>query len=147
MFSKALETNTALTKLSLNRASARTRPRTARNPAPLSPADNQITDAGARALAAGIRANKKNGGKLTKCPVDYNYEMKEAGSTIMAEAMHAAALETAGWESAVVKGALAALRARDNDQTAALLEVLKEIKRELGKTEFKNSVTEFKMQM
>ena len=65
----------------------------------------------------------------------------------MAEAMHAAELETTGAESAVVKDALAALRARDNDQTAALFAVLAEIDKELEKTGFKNRVAEPKKQM
>ena len=65
----------------------------------------------------------------------------------MAEAMHAADLKTTGYESAVFKDALAALRARDNDQTAALFKVLAEIGEELGKTEFKSRVTELKKQM
>ena len=65
----------------------------------------------------------------------------------MAEAMHAAKLEANMFTPAAVKDELAALRARDNDETAALFAVLEEIKNELGKTEFKNRVAAFKKKM
>ena len=113
---------------------------------PPSPAGNKITDVGARALAAGIRANKKNGGKLTTLDFEDN-PMTEAGMTAMAEAFHEAEMETNRYTPTAVKDALAELRARDNDQTAALFKVLAEIGEELGKTEFKSRVTELKKQM
>ena len=111
-----------------------------------SPAANKITDVGAHALAAGIRANKKNGGKLTRVGFENN-PMTKAGMTAMAEAFHEAEMETNYCTPDAVKDALAALRAQDNDQTAKMFEVLEEIKNELGKTEFKNRVAEFKKKM
>ena len=65
----------------------------------------------------------------------------------MAEAFHEAEIETNRYTPTAVKDALAELRARDNDQTAALFKVLAEIGEELGKTEFKSRVTELKKQM
>ena len=61
--------------------------------------------------------------------------MTDAGMKAMADAMHAAGLETNEWTPAAVKDELAELRAGDNDQTAALFKVLAEIGEELGKTE------------
>ena len=73
--------------------------------------------------------------------------MTDDGMKLMAEAIHEAGFKTTGGEDKAVKDALAALRAQDNDQTAKMFEVLEEIKNELGKTEFKNRVAEFKKKM
>ena len=101
---------------------------------------------GARALAAGIRANKKNGGKLERIDFDEN-PMTKAGMTAMAEAFHAAGLETNTWTPAAVKDELAALRARDNAETVDLSGATSEITTELGKKEFKEQVLSQKQRM
>ena len=114
---------------------------------PLSPADNKITDAGARALAAGIRANKKNGGKLTTIEFEGNRKMTDDGMKAMAEAMHAAEVEANHFTPAAVKDELAALRARDNAETVDLSGATTEITTELGKKEFKERVFSHKQRM
>ena len=112
----------------------------------LSPADDQITDEGAAALADGIRANKKNGGKLALVQFQGN-RMTDAGMTAMAEAMHAAGLETTRWTPAKVKEKIAALVKQDNAETTDLSGTTAKIEAELGQREFTEKAIEYRNEM
>ena len=103
-------------------------------------ADNQITDAGARSLADGIRANKTNGGKLKSVDFECN-RMTAAGETAMAEAMHFAGLETNEYTPAAVVDQLAALRAKDGQESIDVAQTMKQVIEDTGKDKYKKEAS------
>ena len=111
-----------------------------------SPTENRIGDAGVRALADGIRANKKNGGKLRTFWFNDN-PMSDAGLTAIAEAMHETGLKTNYFTPTKVKDMIAALAKQDNAETIDLSGTNAKIEAELGKREFTEQAIAYRNDM
>ena len=87
---------------------------------------------GASTIADGVRANKRNGGRLTQFQFNANPEMTDAGMTAIAEAMHEAGLATDMYTPTKVVDAIAALTKQDNAETIDLSGTNAKIEAELG---------------